>query len=231
MNPELSVIIPTLNEEDYIGSCLQSLSEQTFRNFEVIVVDSQSEDKTVEIAKSFGAEVISMGRRGPGAARNVGANHAKGEILVFLDADVIASKNLLEEIRKCFEDPRIVGATCKIFSRRKGAKYKFFYKIGYLAMRFSFPFRPGIPGHSAFYRKETFFRVGGFKENLEHSEDLDLSYRISKLGKIKVIKDAFVKVSPRRVDKWGFWTLFFRYVKYFVAFQLLGRPVGKYWDR
>jgi len=230
MAPKLSVIIPTLNEENYIKSCLQSLRRQKFKDFEVILVDSGSEDGTTRIAKSFGAKVISMEKKGPGAARNLGAKHANGDILIFLDADVIASSNLLLEIKKCFSDPKVVGASCRILSSRKGIKYKFFYKIGYLAMRISFFFRPGIPGHSAFYRKDVFLKVGGFNESLEHSEDLDLSYRISKHGKMKIIKNAFVKVSPRRADKWGFWNFFFKYVKYFIAFQILAKPIGKYWN-
>ncbi len=88
-NPLISIIIPTLNEEEYLLNLLNSIKNQTYKNYEIIVCDSYSEDKTPKIAKSFGSEFILVDKKGPGPGRNQGRKKAKGEYLLFLDADVI----------------------------------------------------------------------------------------------------------------------------------------------
>ena len=82
----LSVIIPTYNEENYLGVLLECLKNQTFRDFEVIVADADSKDKTREIAKKTDTKIVKGGRQAFG--RNNGAKSARGDILVFMDADL-----------------------------------------------------------------------------------------------------------------------------------------------
>ncbi|MCL5427597.1 MAG: glycosyltransferase family 2 protein, partial [Candidatus Marsarchaeota archaeon] len=93
--PEISVVVPAVNEERYIGYMFEGLSRQVFRNFEVIVVDGNSTDKTRDIARANGAKVIIEKRRGIGRARNVGAMTARGRIIVFIDADTKPSPTFL----------------------------------------------------------------------------------------------------------------------------------------
>ena len=98
----LSVIIPTYNEREVIGECLMSLSKQTYGDIEIIVVDDGSTDKTLsECQKSnVSCQILKQVHKGPGAARNLGAKHASGEILVFVDADMTFDKNFIKNLVK-----------------------------------------------------------------------------------------------------------------------------------
>src|SRR5208283_3947011 len=90
----VSVIIPTWNEENYLERCLMSLKRQSLKDpFEVIVVDGGSSDRTLEIAHKFTQDVLVLPGKPVGAARNIGASRATGNLLAFLDADTSASKN------------------------------------------------------------------------------------------------------------------------------------------
>lgn len=99
----VSVIIIAKNEEEYIKQCLQSLEEQSFQDFEVIVVDDNSEDSTFSIAEEHADKVFKNQGEGRGSARNHGVKNAKGEVLAFLDADARAGKKWLENLIKNFE--------------------------------------------------------------------------------------------------------------------------------
>lgn len=98
-NPLVSVIIPTYNEEEDIVACLESLRNQTYQNQEVIVVDDGSTDSTIELIQKFGGVIIiKQAHQGPGAARNLGASEAKGEILVFIDADMVLFPDYIDKL-------------------------------------------------------------------------------------------------------------------------------------
>ena len=108
---KISVIIPTYNEEKVIGKCLESLSKQTYKDLEVIVVDDGSTDET--LSKIKGIKVLKEEHKGPGAARNLGAKEAKGEILVFVDADMTFEPDFIEKL----VEPIISGKTKGTFSK------------------------------------------------------------------------------------------------------------------
>ena len=91
--PRISVVIPALNEEKFLPVLLESLKNQTFKDYEVIVADAGSKDKTLEIAHSYGARVVPGGMPGPG--RNRGAEVATGEFLFFFDSDVLLPNDFL----------------------------------------------------------------------------------------------------------------------------------------
>lgn len=99
--PLLSIIIPAYNEERDIGKCLKSLENQSYKKFEIIVVDDGSTDKTREIVKNFKKiKLLKQKHKGPGEARNFGAKNARGEILILLDADMILDKDYLKYLIK-----------------------------------------------------------------------------------------------------------------------------------
>ncbi len=124
--PKLSVIIPTHNEEKEISACLKSLESQSLKDFETIIVDDGSTDNTLQIIKSFPKiRLITGEHKGPGFSRNLGAKNAKGEILIFIDADMTFSKdylkNLIAPIKKenigTTHDEEIVENIKNIWSR------------------------------------------------------------------------------------------------------------------
>jgi len=112
--PAVSVIIPTYNEEQHIGACLESLLNQTHPSYEVIVVDDGSMDRTVEVVKRFeGVRLFHQDHRGPGQARNLGAEYAQGEILVFVDADMSFAPDFIERLIQPIHEGKAIGTNTK----------------------------------------------------------------------------------------------------------------------
>jgi len=115
---KLSVIIPTYNEERSVGECIDSLEKQTYPDFEVIVVDDGSLDGTMDIlqdlkVKTQNLKVLKQDHKGPGTARNLGADEAKGDILVFVDADMTFDKNFLKNLIRPIVSGRAKGTFSK----------------------------------------------------------------------------------------------------------------------
>ncbi|PIN90880.1 hypothetical protein COU60_00870 [Candidatus Pacearchaeota archaeon CG10_big_fil_rev_8_21_14_0_10_34_76] len=96
-NPLISIVIPAYNEEKVIGDCIKTLLNQTYENIEIIIVDDGSKDKTKDIVKRFSSVKLINGlHKGPGISRNLGASKAKGDILVFVDADMTFDKDYIK---------------------------------------------------------------------------------------------------------------------------------------
>lgn len=113
-NPKLSVVIPTYNEESDIRDCIDSLLNQSYKNFEVIIVDDGSKDGTKKIVrnlmeKSDKIKLIEGEHKGPGFSRNLGAEKSKGEILVFVDADMVFDKDYLRELTRPIREGKTIG--------------------------------------------------------------------------------------------------------------------------
>lgn len=110
---KISVIIPTFNEEKVISDCLNSLIKQSYQDFEIIVVDDGSSDSTKEIASRFPVKVLEQKHRGPGLARNNGAEEATGDILVFVDADMTFDSKFLDMLTKPIRGGKTIGTFSK----------------------------------------------------------------------------------------------------------------------
>lgn len=114
----LSIVIPTYNELNMLLDCLKSLERQDISNFEVVVVDDGSIDGTIKLAsdfrpKNYTLEILKQNHKGPGAARNLGSNKAKGDILVFVDADMTFDKDFLKNLIKLIEEGKVKGTFSK----------------------------------------------------------------------------------------------------------------------
>lgn len=96
--PKFSVIIPVYNVEPFIKKCLDSMESQTFKDYEVIIINDGSTDKSMEIAKNYSFKMINQENKGQSAARNRGIKSAKGEYIVFLDSDDTIEKDLLKKL-------------------------------------------------------------------------------------------------------------------------------------
>lgn len=115
--PQITVVIPVYNEESEIKKCLQSLDDQKNANFEVILVDDGSTDKTLSIITSFEPgnyklKILRQSHEGPAKARNFGASKAKGEILVFVDADMTFANDFLEKLTAPIVKNKAIGTHC-----------------------------------------------------------------------------------------------------------------------
>ena len=223
------MIIPALNEEKYILNALQGLRSQSFKNFEIIVADGGSSDKTREMAKKY-AKVVVEKRRGIAAGRNAGAKVAKGEILVFLDADTKPTKRLLEIYSNAI-NKKVIAATGPIYPLEKvntrteiGYRFVsiFFVRISILIGQ------PSVVGSNFAVRKDMFKRVHGFDSNLMTYEDYDLSRKLEKHGKIAYINEAYVNTSARRIKAWGVFGFFAFHVENMFRYYLIRKPKTVY---
>ena len=109
---KLSIIIPALNEERYLPKLLESIQRQSFKDYEIIMADAESEDETAEIAKSYGCRVVKGGS--PGRGRNEGAKAAQGDLFLFLDADLILPKGFLQTLLSEFEKRKLDIVSCPV---------------------------------------------------------------------------------------------------------------------
>ena len=102
--PKFSIIVPVYNVEEYIDDCLKSIKNQTFKDYEVIVVNDGTKDNSMDIVKKYDVEIINQENGGLSAARNAGVKKAKGEYLIFLDSDDYIEKDLLKKINDSLKD-------------------------------------------------------------------------------------------------------------------------------
>src|SRR3989338_8288401 len=182
-----SVIIPAYNEEKTIGKTLESLKEQSFRDFEIIVVDDGSRDRTAEIAKNSEAKVIVQKNAGPASARNEGARNAKGEVIVFIDADCVADERWLEHMLKPFSDKDVAGVQGAYKSSQKSLVARFTQldiEDRYKRLERKADQLDWIGSYSAAYRKKIFLELDGFDEDfpLASGKDPQLSFKVSRKG-------------------------------------------------
>jgi len=229
----ISIIVPTYSEEENIEWCLKSITKQRFEKdaIEIIVVDSDSPDNTKAIAEKYADKVLNMRDRGVSKARNAGARRAKGEILLFLDADTILDSNFIAEMLESFTDPKVVCVSGFLVGlERLGMLdnlFKFFHYrlvngIAALTARLGFPLFPTV---SCACRKSVFHNVGEFDENLAIAEDIVFSLKMGKVGKCLVNKEAKAYTSLRRVKKNGMLKNYINYFKnYFRVFVLNQKP-------
>ena len=210
MNPtnmKLSVIIPTRNEELSIKDVLINLRKEIPNGTELIVVDGNSTDKTVAIAKRY-AKVIPNKGRNIASARNTGAKTAKGDILVFVDADTKPTRIFFEKTIKAFQDKQTVCFGGLIMPTKLNAYEWLLFRTLNVIVQLSVAFgRPAIAGSCVAYRRTSFVKVKGFDEGMAASEDQDLCNRVSKIGRVKFDSSLIIDTSNRRLRELGFWGL------------------------
>lgn len=229
---DVSVIVCTLNEEKRIGNCLKSINKQKFSgSFEVIVADGNSEDRTLEIAKSLGAVTIIEKMRRISAERQAGAKKAKGKYLLFTDADAIVKENWVQENFDFFErNPKVAGQYGSVFfSDVSGIEKKMSRIIMPLFMSLTDLIGMHNPiGSNIAARKTSFDEINGFDLSYVTCEDLDLFNRLKKVGKIKYNGKSHVEVSARRVKAWGYLHYVLFHLKNAINFHFFGKASRKY---
>ena len=203
----LSIIIPAHNEERYVEQCLRSIKNQKFSDYEIIVICDSCTDKTKDIAKKYTKKVHEIKKKNVSAARNYGANKAKGDVLVFLDADCVIAPNLLTEINKTIQQGYI-GGVCKTKSLEQLWKAKIMWSLGNFFRHFF------VAASGMLFCKANEFT--GYDESRHLAEDTDLILKLKKKGKMKYITNSFIKTSSRRLETEGYcWTIFRQFSAFF----------------
>ncbi len=211
--PSVSVVIPAYNEEKYLPSCLESIKKQDYTaKYEVIVVDNASTDNTAKIARYWGAKVVYESKRSPACARQKGVEAATGEIIAFIDADTQAPACWLSTIISRFvrqpETVVISGpyAYCDAGSIARIASYVGNFINIIIDHLFRKVFRKGgaIWGCNFAVRRSALLKVGGFDTSIKfYGEEYELSLRLKRAGKGRIMPRLFVLTSARRLKRIG----------------------------
>jgi len=216
-----SIVIPAYQAASEIEACVRALNYQTIPRswYEVIVVDDGSTDGTAASAERAGADlVLRIPHGGPAAARNAGLKAAKGEIVLFTDADCEPSEEWVERMLAPFTDPEVSGAKGAYRTRQRALiarlvqlEYEFRYERMARLPRIDF-----IDTYSAAYRRAVLLKAGGFDPSfpIPSAEDVDLSFRLARAGhKLVFVPDAWVwhnhpdnlRAYLMRKARYGFW--------------------------
>lgn len=203
----ISVIVPVHNKPSELSQCLRALSECLGQPCELIVVDDQSTENISEIAGRYGARFFRTPQRGgPALARNIGAKHARGEILLFVDADVVVPRDTLNIVRQCFgEAPNLVAlfgsyddepACTDFFSLYKNLMHHYVHQS-------SNPDAVTFWAGCGAVRRTAFETLGGFdteKYPLSSIEDIELGVRLIRNNlKVRLVK----RLQVKHLKKWS----------------------------
>lgn len=183
---------------------LDSIRSQKFSNYEIIVSDGGSTDKTMEIAASSGCQtVIDNEHHHPSWQRNNGAAIARGEILLFLDADTILQDDFLSRVVAEFTDQRLVGAGFYINFNPNKSSYNIYSGLYNFFCFVRQYFAPASIGAGILAQRVAHEAIHGFDPAIYVAEDYDYCYRISKKGKFRMIRTLPILYSSRRLQKEG----------------------------
>ncbi len=215
-----SLIVPAYNEEKYIANCLKSLKNQSYKDFEIIVINNNSTDKTKEIARRYTKRIYDEKKKGYIYAMNKGAKKAKGKYMCECAADTIYPRNWLKKVDHEFKkDNSLAGVygSFNIYDANwvinflSGFCYDLFNYIAILlGMRFTV-------GSNFVYRRDLFLKLNGFSKDNKHSPDLRLGKRLMKYGKIKYNRNIRASTSFRRIKKIGIIPSAYLFIKLYMS--------------
>lgn len=209
--PTISIIIPTLNEEKFLPNLLQSLVEQSEKDFEVFVVDGHSKDKTRETALAYKNKLtnfnfIQVPKAGVSMQRNLGAKKSKGEYLVFLDADSVVLPYFVERVRNyinTYPDPQVFTSWFRPDGDTTEDVFMTLMIVASIEGSIYFH-RPWAPGPLTVIKRSTFENINGYDESMSFGEDYDLGMRLyEKKIMLQVIRETIYIYSLRRMRKEG----------------------------
>lgn len=216
---KLSIVIPTFNEEKYLRNLLLEIKKQDFKDYEIIVSDAGSDDKTTEIAKEFGC-ILTYGGL-PSKGRNEGAKLAQGEYILFVDSDVIfLPDNFLKKALNEFDKMKLSVAGFVIFTNGNNfdfLAYWIYNKFIWLVQRF-LPYASNV----ILVKKDIHQKIKGFDENVQIAEDYEYVRRAAKFGKFRIIKTKPILISARRFERDGRLKTYSKLILYWLWFEIIG---------
>lgn len=230
MKPFFTIIIPTLNEEKFVGKILTDLCKQKYTDFEVIVVDAQSEDKTIEEVKKYNSflnisNIIKISGRNVSRQRNKGARLAKGSYLVFLDADSSVKSNFLQKLATYINTHKGLLFIPAFAVSKKDPQLSMV--VDFTNALISLSNKVGKPfstGGSMILERNFFFIIAGFPEDVPLSEDHLLVRNAYKYGvNAKFLSNIKVTFSLRRFKREGKLEMLYKYIKSTIYFLAKGK--------
>jgi glycosyltransferase involved in cell wall biosynthesis len=220
---KLSIIIPTFNEENYLPHLLESIKRQDFSDYEVIVADAGSEDSTKDIAQEWGCKVVEGGL--PAVGRNRGAEAARGEYLLFLDSDVILTRDYLELCLDEFQKRKLGIAITQIAPLSDTFLNKITHDLANFFMKRVENIKPhGAGCYGIITTRNLHYEVEGFDEDLDFGEDTDYIERIGAISQFKVLRSPKLLVSTRRLQEEGMRNVVLKYAKS-TFYQFRGKQI------
>ncbi len=235
-----SVIIPTLNEEKTLTWAEKNFTKEIKQkyNLEIIISDGGSTDKTLEIAKCFADKVITNEaniKQTIARGRNIGASASDGEILVFLNADARISDidTFFKLCNNLMKLPSAIALSFEVYvyPDEELLKDKIFHYLlnKFFAMLNIIGLGMGR-GECHVIKREVFFKVNGYNENLAAGEDFDLYMRLCRLGKIINVKGLKIYESPRRYRKYGYLRTLVLWFLNSISIIFLKKSISKVWN-
>lgn len=229
MKPFFSIIIPTLNEEKFVGKILENIAKQTFTDFEILVVDGSSDDQTRSIARSFSHRykiaVHKVAKRNVSFQRNMGALKAKGLYLVFLDADSHIKKNFLNKLSLFIRKYKGLVFIPAIYPEKRDSQMQIVFDVINTAIKISQSIaKPFSSGGNMIVEKNFFHLIGGFAENVFMSEDHQLIQTAYRFGvRARFLDSVQVAFSLRRMEREGKLKLLYKTVVNTIHFVSNGK--------
>jgi lipopolysaccharide/colanic/teichoic acid biosynthesis glycosyltransferase/GT2 family glycosyltransferase len=193
----VSVIVPAYNAERSLPDCLRALARQTRPPDEIIVVDDGSTDDTAGVACRHGARLIRQANAGPAVARNAGVAAARGDLVLFTDADCAPWPDWIERMCRPFDDPGVAGAKGAYRTRQRSLVARFVQQEYAAKYRRTARYRSidFVDTYAAAYRRDIFLRNGGFNAGFTRAamEDHEFSSRLARKGhRLVFLPDAIV---------------------------------------
>jgi glycosyltransferase involved in cell wall biosynthesis len=234
----ISVVIPAYNEEKHLPGLLESLALQTYKPYEIIVVDNRSTDKTAEVAHTFpGVRVVHEPIPGVVNARARGAQEATGEIIANIDADCLPDSNWLKHGVTYFENDETVVAVSgpyDYYDAREPMRsisraiQKSVYLFVHIFVHNVLDAGAIMIGGNEMIRKSAIEKMGGYDTSIFfYGEDTDTAKRLSRVGKVLFKNNMMMQSSARRFKKMGVITVAYLYIMNFFWVTFLGKPYSK----
>lgn len=229
MAPFFSIVIPTLNEERYLPFILTDLSRQKVKNFEVIIIDGASEDRTCAIAESFAKyfplRIIPVKKRNVSYQRNTGAEQATGRYVIFFDADARITAAFTKKLDRFVNRHRGLVFIPAIAPDEVNAQTKVVFNLTNIVVELSQGIgRPFSSGGSMIFERNFFRLIGGFSEKVYMSEDHQIIQEAFKYGvHARFMRDIKVKMSLRRMKKEGKAKLYYQYLLTAAQYLIRGK--------
>ena len=229
VDPSITFVIPAFNEERLIPLAIQSIREEMAgrpNDYEILVVDNASTDRTAEVAAERGARVVQELKRGIVPARQAGYLHAKYDLLANIDADNAVPPGWLDKALGAL-DPATVVVTGPLvypeFSPLMQGLTKFFYLLGRISHH---TLGTMVQGGNFIVRKSALDAVGGYNTDVVFfGEDTDFAVRIATVGNVKLVPKMWVYSSARRFQVDGIVLTTWRYILNYLTVTLLGKPI------